>query len=176
MNPNWLNELAPARAPPPPGWWPPAPGWWVLAALAVALAGGALWLWRTPRRRLRRAALRELRRIGSTDADLRHSARAIENLLRRYAMAVFGRERVARLAGEAWLAFLGTEGGAPLAGESGRHLLSTAFGGEAYDERPSWLAGADTFVRCAGRETRAKRTGKRSGTSGARRGPQGGQP
>ncbi len=175
MKPDWLAQLAPAHAPPPPGWWPPAPGWWVLAALAVALAGGALWRWHTPRRRLRRAALRELRRIGSADADLRHSAGAIENLLRRYAMAVFGRERVARLTGAAWLAFLGTEGGAPLAGESGRHLLSTAFGGEAYDERPSWLAGADAFVRCAGREARARRKGKRSGASAADRGPEEGQ-
>jgi hypothetical protein len=176
MNQNWLSELAPAHAPPPPGWWPPAPGWWVLAALALALAGGALWRWHTPRHRLRRAALRELRRIGSDDADLRHSAGAIENLLRRYAMAVFGRERVARLTGEAWLTFLGTEGGAPLAGESGRHLLSTAFGGEAYDERPSWLAGADAFVRRAGRDARARRKERRSDASAAKSAPQGGQP
>ncbi len=162
MNPNWLSELAPPRAPPPPGWWPPAPGWWILAALAVALAGGALWRWRSPRRRLCRVALRELRRIGSADADLRHSARAIENLLRRYAIAVFGRERVARLTGEAWLAFLAAEGGAPLAGEQGRRLLSTAFGGKAYDELPSWLAGADAFVRCAGAAARTRRKRQRS--------------
>ena len=162
MNPNWLSELAPPRAPPPPGWWPPAPGWWILAALAVALAGGALRRWRSPRRRLRRVALRELRRIGSADVDLRHSARAIENLLRRYAIAVFGRERVARLTGEAWLAFLAAEGGAPLAGEQGRRLLSTAFGGKAYDELPSWLAGADAFVRCAGAAARTRRKRQRS--------------
>jgi hypothetical protein len=176
MNPNWLSELAPPHAPPPPGWWPPAPGWWILAALAAALAGGALWRWRSPRRRLRRVALRELRRIGSADVDLRHSARAIENLLRRYAIAVFGRERVARLTGEAWLAFLATEGGAPLAGESGRRLLSTAFGGKAYDERPSWLAGADAFVRCAGRAARARRRRKRSAVAAAQRSAQGGRP
>ena len=162
MNPNWLSELAPPRAPPLPGWWPPAPGWWILAALAVALAGGALWRWRSPRRRLCRVALRELRRIGSADVDLRHSARAIENLLRRYAIAVFGRERVARLTGEAWLAFLAAEGGAPLAGEQGRRLLSTAFGGKAYDELPSWLAGADAFVRCAGAAARTRRKRQRS--------------
>ncbi len=156
MSPNWLTLLAPAHAPPPPPMWPPAPGWWVLAGITVALAAGALWWWRNPRRRRVRTALRELRRIRAADSDPQTSARAIESLLRRYAVSVFGRERVARLTGEAWLAFLGTEGGARLAGEYGRGLLNSAFGARAHDQRGEWLAGADEFVRQAGRKAKGE--------------------
>jgi len=152
MTPNWLTALAPAHAPPPPPVWPAAPGWWVLATLLAALAAGGLWWWRAPRLRRRRGALRELRRIRAAAADPQTSARAIENLLRRYAMAVFGADRVARLAGEAWLAFLGAEGAAALAGESGRALLGAAFGDHPLDQRTQWLAAADAFVRRAGRK------------------------
>ncbi len=158
MNPGWLTQLAPAHAPPPPAVWPPAPGWWGLAAIVLALAAGTLWWWRAPRWRHKRAALRELRRIRTSEPDLQASARSIEQILRRYAMAVFGRERVARLTGEAWLTFLGTHGGGLLAGESGRDLLSTAFGGRARDRRSEWLAGADGFVRHRQRRAREERS------------------
>ena len=157
MNPNWLTALAPPQAPPPPPLWPPAPGWWVLAGLLAALAAGALGWWRAPRVRRRRGALRELRRIRTAAADPQTSARAIESLLRRYAMAVFGPDRVARLAGEAWLAFLGAEGAAALAGEAGRALLSAAFGDHPLDQRTEWLAAADAFVRRAGRTHKSGR-------------------
>jgi hypothetical protein len=157
MNPNWLTALAPPHAPPPPPVWPPAPGWWVLAALLAALAAGALWWWRAPRVRRRRGALRELRRIRTAAADPQTSARAIESLLRRYAVAVFGPDRVARLAGESWLAFLSAEGAAALAGESGRALLGAAFGDHPLDQRNQWLAGADAFVRRAGRKHKGGR-------------------
>ena len=152
MTPDWLTQLAPAHAPPPPALWPPAPGWWILAGVLVGLTATAWWWWREPRLRRRRRALRELRRIRVGDSDPQSSARAIESLLRRYAMAEFGRERVARLAGEAWLAFLGAEGGTALAGEQGRSLLRAAFGAHPLDERSEWLAGADAFVRHAGRK------------------------
>lgn len=156
MTPGWLRQLAPAHAPPPPSGWPPAPGWWLLSALAAASALAAWWWWRVPHRQARRTAMRELRRIGAEHDDVRTSARAIESLLRRYAMAVFGGERVARLAGRAWLEFVAAEGGAELAGESGRSLLAAAFGSAMQDDRHRWLTGADAFVRLAGR-----RAGKR---------------
>ncbi|HUA23259.1 MAG TPA: DUF4381 domain-containing protein [Steroidobacteraceae bacterium] len=155
MSPNWLSQLAPAHAPPPPGWWPPAPGWWLLAALLVAAAVVAAWGWRDPYRRSRRAALRELRAIRADQSDIVISARAIESLLRRFAIAVFGAARVARLTGDAWLAFVAGQGGTQLAGEAGRSLLATAFGGSASDDREHWIAGADAFVRQARRATPA---------------------
>lgn len=148
MTPDWLTQLAPAHAPPPPGWWPPAPGWWILTALALLAAAAAAWRWRDPHRSSRRAALKELRRIREEESDPRSIARAIESVLRRYAMTVFGGERVARLTGKAWLEFVAAEGGT-LAAQAGRSMLVAAFGGGARDERESWLAGADAFVRHA---------------------------
>ncbi|MGH8257213.1 MAG: DUF4381 family protein, partial [Steroidobacteraceae bacterium] len=113
MNSHWLAQLAPAHAPPAPGWWPPAPGWWGLALLGALLIAALLWWWREPRRVQRRIALRELLRIRTaSEFDIPASARAIESVLRRYAVAVFGRARVARLSGMAWLEFAATHGGA----------------------------------------------------------------
>ena len=154
MTPAWLSQLAPAHAPPPPGWWPPAPGWWLILALLLAAAGAALWEWRDPYRRSRRAALRELRAIRASQSDAGAGARAIESLLRRFALAVFGSARVARLTGDAWLAFVAAQDGSPLTGEAGRSMLATAFGGRATDDRESWIAGADAFVRSAQRSAR----------------------
>ena len=152
MNTGWLAQLAPGHAPPAPGWWPPAPGWWGVAALiAIAAASFLFWWRRDPHRRRRRIALRELRRIEASDPATPVLARAIENVLRRFAMTVFGGERVARLGGEAWLGFVGRQGGELLAGEAGRSLLAAAFGGRASDDRERWLTGAAAFVRAAAR-------------------------
>jgi hypothetical protein len=161
MTPGWLSQLAPAHAPPPPGWWPPAPGWWLLAVLLLAAAATVVWWWRDPYRRSRRAALRELRAIRAQDSDIVASAQAIESLLRRFAIAIFGAARVARLTGDTWLAFVAAQGGTQLAGEAGRSLLVTAFGGRASDDRERWIAGADAFVRQARLPTRAMRPEKR---------------
>ncbi len=162
MTPAWLSQLAAAHPPPPPGWWPPAPGWWVLAALLLTAVAGGLWWWRDPYRRSRRAALRELRAIRAEQADAVASARAIESLLRRFAIAVFGGPRVARLTGEAWLRFVATESGAHLQGEAGRSLLAAAFGGLADEsDREKWIAGADAFVRRAKHKAGSSRREKR---------------
>jgi hypothetical protein len=161
MMTNWLSQLAPAHAPPPAGWWPPAPGWWLVAVLLLAAAAAAVAWWRDPYRRSRRAALRELRAIRAEESDLVSSARAIESLLRRFAVAVFGGAQVARLTGDAWLAFVAAQGGTALAGEAGRSLLSTAFGGSVSDDRECWIAGADAFVRQAQRTAKPSRPEQR---------------
>ena len=71
MNESLLAQLAPAHAPPPAGWWPPAPGWWLLLVVVLGLLAALLAWWRHPSRRLRRAALAELRAID--DAGLKPS-------------------------------------------------------------------------------------------------------
>jgi hypothetical protein len=103
-----LHELPP---PPAVSYAPQTAGW---AVLAIVLAACALWGawagWRRHRKeRYRRVALAELERIEArlAQADQRGAAlTAIAPLLKRTALAVAPRERVASLTGDAWLAFL----------------------------------------------------------------------
>lgn len=101
-------------------------------------------------------ALQELQHIRASDGDGAAVARAIQNLLRRYALAVFGRQAIARLTGEAWLQFVAAEGGEALSGHVGRSMLSTAFGNHSTDERDQWTAGAEGFIRRAARKRRRR--------------------
>ncbi len=146
-SPAWLAQLAPAHAPPPPGWWPLAPGWWGLALLlTVALAGLAYWQSR-PAVRIRRSALRELDKLEATPVDDQALARSLEHLLRRYAVARYGRDAVASLCGDHWIAFVLAHGGSAWAGTAGIALLRAAYGGPVEAERQRWLSGARAFLK-----------------------------
>jgi Domain of unknown function (DUF4381) len=156
MNANWLAQLAPEHQPAPPSWWPPAPGWWLAgAACLMALAAIAAWhFWKnSPRRRIRRAAFAELQRIRARRAA-KDTAGAIQHLLRRYALTIFGPERVANLTGESWIDFVVQHGGEALAGDQGREFLSAAFGTRPGAPQESWLAAAEDFIRKAPRRGR----------------------
>jgi hypothetical protein len=153
MNANWLSELAPEHPPPPPAWWPPARGWWIVAGVCLLLGvAAAAWrrYWRhADGRRARRAALFELQRIRANGDD-RAAAHAIQRLLRRYALTVFGADRVAHLTGSAWIDFLAQHGGDGLAGDNGQGLLRAAFGSAAAPaQRKSWQDAAEAFIRRA---------------------------
>jgi hypothetical protein len=156
MSADWLAQLALEHAPLPPGWWPPAPVWWIAALLCVCAIGVWCW-WRfAPRvlrgRAWRRTALEELERIraGANGAE----APAIQRLLRRYALTVFDRGRVAPLTGEVWVRFLAEHGGTAFADGEGRTFLAAAFGAEpAVSARDAWLAAAEGFIRRAPRRT-----------------------
>lgn len=147
VTPDWLAQLAPPHAPPPPGWWPLAPGWWVLLALLVVAVAAFIYWQRHPAVRLRRIALRELKNLQATVSDDIALARELENLLRRYAIARFGGDMVASLSGERWIAFVVEHGGAAWSGDSGASLLRAAYGGAAKADRAGWLAGAHAFIR-----------------------------
>lgn len=161
MNNDWLAQLAPEHAPAAPGWWPLALGWWVLAILIVVAICFALSWWLRPASRLRRVARNELRRLRERVLDPADAARAIQSLLRRYALAVFGRDVTARLSGEAWLNFLVDSGGEAFVGPSGRALLVTAYGDTASavseSDREGWFEAADQFLRRARPMRRAAR-------------------
>jgi hypothetical protein len=157
MTPGWLSQLAPDHAPPPASWWPPATGWWIATALAVLCTILCVRWWRDRRRVTRRYALRELRLIRTSDADGPAVARAVQQLMRRYAIAVFGAAAVAKLAGHAWLAFVVAEGGAVLAGAAGPSLLVAAFGNHCSDDRKEWLTAAESFIRKARLKQRGRR-------------------
>lgn len=140
-NMSWLKQLAPAHAPPPPGLWPLAPGWWgllVLLLLAVLIYG-----FRRYAGRRRRAALRELKQMCINE----HFAIELQNLLRRYAIAVYGRETVASLSGENWLNFLVSHGGTGFAGEAGNDFLRAAYGAPSQADPDRWLQAARGFLR-----------------------------
>ena len=146
--PDWLAQLAPPHAPPPVGWWPLAPGWWGLLLLLVAALVG-LWLWyRRPAQRLRRSGLRELATIESTTVGDAALAQALEHLVRRYAVARYGRDAVAGLSGSRWLAFAIAHGAAPWTGATGESLLQAAYGGTPQQpDRARWIAGARAFLK-----------------------------
>ncbi len=160
MTASLLEQLAPDHAPPPLGWWPLAPGWWgLMGLLLMALALVMWWHQRRQRpsvKRWQRAALRELAQL-QTAADNATLARGLQQLLRRCAIARYGRETVAALSGEAWIAFVVRHGGSDWAGDSGRALLRCAYGSDATTpdapvspaHRERWLHGARAFVKCA---------------------------
>ncbi len=159
MKPDWLAELAPEHAPAAPGWWPPAPGWWLLALILLIILVGAWNRWRNPSLRLRRRALKELAAIRARGSGSLETAQALQNLLRRYALALFGREAVAGLSGPAWLGFLAARGGDAFGGAIGQSMLKAAYGaggepgagGESatLDARAGWFTEAEKFVRRA---------------------------
>ncbi len=107
-----LQQLQDIHGVDPLPWWYLAPGWW-LAALAVLLVAVVLWSvfgrilrrirfdWRRDARIRLLALRRELRR-----SDAKTLAAALSELLRRIAMARFGRAACAGLSGERWLAWL----------------------------------------------------------------------
>jgi hypothetical protein len=147
VTPDWLAQLAPPHAPAPPGWWPLAIGWWVLLILLV-VTGALIIYWQTrPSVRLRRIALRELKNLQTSADDDIALARDLEHLLRRYAVARFGRDTVANLSGERWIAFVVAHGGTAWSGATGGNLLRIAYGGAATAERAAWLSGARAFIR-----------------------------
>lgn len=159
MKGEWTAQLAADHAPAPVGWWPPAPGWW--GVLSVCLLLVLVWGWvsrrRSPAHRpaprsLKRAALREIERIERSNAADPLVAQAIETLLRRYAIALFGAQRVARLTGTSWLQFLGQHGGTLLAGDAGRTLLEAAFAGRPAADRASWFRASRELVQQARNE------------------------
>jgi hypothetical protein len=161
MMAQWLDQLAAAHAPAAPGWWPPAPGWWVVAALSVAImAIGAVWFYgrRDPHRIPRRRALRELQRLREHCEDAMVAGR-LQNLLRRFALQVFGRAATARLSGDAWLAFVLVHGGTSLTQAAGRSFLVAVYGEKSSADQALWFEAVEAFVRRAGRRRTSRTQG-----------------
>lgn len=147
MTPDWLTQLAPAHAPPPPGWWPLATGWWAIIIFLVVITVALVYWQSRPAVRLRRIALRELKNLHASNIDDISLAQALENLLRRYALARYGRDTVASLSGERWINFVVAHGATTWTGECGASLLRIAYGGEATANRVEWLSGAQAFIK-----------------------------
>ena len=133
----FLDKLQEISLPAPVAWTPQTIGWYVLAALAAL---GLLWMLRAIYRRhaanrYRRAALAELATIrvrldGETGPS--RVLADIAALLKRTALAVFPRDEVASLSGEAWLGFLDSTAGSTLFSSGpGRVLADLPYRAEA---------------------------------------------
>lgn len=89
-------------------WWPLAPGWWILLLAVLILGYGlrSLWRWWTfDWRAQARLELSQLKRQLRT-GDLKRTASALSELLRRIAIARSSRQQCAGLTGLAWLKWL----------------------------------------------------------------------
>lgn len=109
-----LQQLKDVAQPANPGWWPPAPGWWLLLFSVLLIAGILYWLYRMQSTRKNRnawrtSALEEHRRLhnmlengsGQTEVIAKLSV-----LMRRVALAVEPRSRIASLTDDQWLSKL----------------------------------------------------------------------
>lgn len=117
-----LNQLADIRLPGEIGLWPPALGWWILLAILLVALYGVLTAY-LKRRALQyslNAALGELSssfdnwrsaaRESKTNATLEY-VNTSNTILRRVALAnATHKESIASLTGEAWIAFIRSEG------------------------------------------------------------------
>lgn len=149
MNADWVTQLAPAHAPAPPSWWPPAVGWWIVLGLLLALSTASIWWWcfsaGSRRRAVRRVAIRELERIRSL--ELAERAPALQRLMRRYAVTLYGKTAMANLSGDLWLQFLEAHGVAGFSGNNGKHFLNAAYGKATVASSTDWCEAAEAFIR-----------------------------
>jgi hypothetical protein len=128
--------------------------WLTLALLGVAVAALVAWLVvRHTRRRYRRTAEHELRRLGARwAADPATSAplEAVPELLKRCALGSFERARVASLNGARWVEFLTSTGPEPFGEAAARALVTIgARGAEAVakEDAASLFTAARVWIR-----------------------------
>ena len=96
-----LSQLKDIVVPEAAGLWPLAPGWyWLFGVVTVVLC---LWAWKSYQRWKANAYRREAIVLMETSNP---SPYQIFKILKRVALMSFGREQVARLAGEEWIRFL----------------------------------------------------------------------
>ncbi|MGU9978087.1 MAG: DUF4381 domain-containing protein [Candidatus Oxydemutatoraceae bacterium WSBS_2016_MAG_OTU14] len=134
-----LEQLRDLALPEAPSWWPPAPGWWLLIALAVLIGiiGYVLqryWRQRTlasPTAVIHQSARIELQRTREIFYENNNHAQLMANLstlLRRTAMSLGDRNKVAGLTGDAWIAWLEQCAGTDFfSDEQGKMIVSAQY-------------------------------------------------
>ncbi len=126
----------------PASWWPPAPGWWLVAALFVlglAALPRLLPLLAKARKKRRprwqrdaQRRLHNLRRRAASQEG-KETASELSELLRRIAMARFGRAACAGLSGQGWLDWLHEKDPTGFDWQSnGRPLLELPYAPDGY--------------------------------------------
>lgn len=89
-------------------WWPPAPGWWLLALLLLIAFILLPWLIRLLKHRSLRALslqqLKQLRQAVKEGQSEKAALRELSALMRRILITHRGRENIASMSGDDWLA------------------------------------------------------------------------
>ena len=120
MNPNTatntpsvdaLDKLKDIHLPSDVPWWPLAPGWWILLALFFLMFALVIYLYIRSQRPSHQEiiieqALELLDELQEQSLNPKALITELSALLRRSAISLYGREKVANLAGEKWLLFL----------------------------------------------------------------------
>ncbi|UHQ55852.1 MULTISPECIES: DUF4381 domain-containing protein [Microbulbifer] len=130
-----LAQLRDIHEPAPLAWWPPAPGWWLLAALVVAaVILAALWI-QHARDRVRRGRYRQeaVRLLQEVDIESPRATEELNEILKRVAVASYGRRRAGTLTGRQWLSFLEQSGGRPCPPMAQQALLEQLYRRDAFD-------------------------------------------
>ena len=131
-----------------------APGWYVLGAVVMLLLmwlAGLLWR-RYERNRYRRQALKEI-----LDSQKHYAAAGMEGnmlyetnmLLKRIAMARYGRNETAGMKGDEWIDFLNQSIGDELFDETDNKLLQELYTGKKHESRPitDFIQKAKTWIK-----------------------------
>ncbi len=95
-----LNNLRDIVVPDPPPFWPPAPGVWLALGIVVAVVLFVGWRLYATRKD------NAYRRAGLLLLSGARTAHDVSVIMKRVALAVFPRERVASLYGDDWAVFL----------------------------------------------------------------------
>ncbi len=106
-----LDKLKDIHLPSDVSWWPLAPGWWILLALFFLIFALFIYLYIRSQRQSRQEiiieqALQVFDNLQQQSLNPKALITELSALLRRTAISLYGREKVANLAGEKWLLFL----------------------------------------------------------------------
>ena len=138
-----LQNLKDIRTPEPVSWWPLAPGWWMLAAISAVILFALARFLLQRRRRIKVLAKRELDELWRDyliSKDKQSFLQDVSILLRRTAICVDSRDKVAALTGEAWLQYLDSGMSAPeFSDGSGRVLINGPYRKAELDFEPQSL-------------------------------------
>lgn len=127
-----LSQLRDIHLPAAVSWWPPAIGWWLLALLVIgAIVGGIYWLlWRHRRLAYKREAIAQMETIRARYLSSRDDEKLLSELsalLKRTAITRYGRDDIAGLAGNQWLAYLDRTGHTSEFSEGSGRVLAERF-------------------------------------------------
>jgi len=125
-----LSNLRGIHMPAPVSFWPPAVGWWLLVLAGIVLVLLGYWGFKYYfRPNIRKDAMIELDKLNQGLKQGRSHHQFYINasvLVRRIAITIFGRRKVAGMAGETWLKFLDETSGTTFFTSGNGRLLITA--------------------------------------------------